>query len=49
MLKIDVQIDKFMNYCQSKNLSRKTISSYEQALRLFARYLEDNVKFTYSH
>ena len=46
MEKIDIQIDEFMNYCQSKNLSRKTMSSYEQALKLFARYLEDNVKIT---
>ena len=35
-----------MNYCQSKNLSRKTMTSYKQTLRLFARYLEDNVKIT---
>jgi len=46
MGKIDMQIDEFINYCQSKNLSRKTMASYEQALRLFARYLEDNVKIT---
>lgn len=46
MLKIDIQIDEFMNYCQSKDLARKTMASYEQALKLFARYLEDNVKIT---
>jgi len=33
MLKIDIQIDDFMNFCQSKNLSRKTMASYEQTLR----------------
>ncbi|MBU3098711.1 MULTISPECIES: tyrosine-type recombinase/integrase [Clostridium] len=44
MEKIDMQIDEFMNYCQSKNLSRKTLMSYEQTLRLFARYLLDTVK-----
>jgi len=44
--KIDIQIDDFMNYCQSKNLSRKTTKSYEQSLRLFARYLESNEKIT---
>lgn len=46
MKKIDIQIDDFMNYCQSKNLSRKTTKSYEQSLRLFARYLEDKIKIT---
>jgi len=46
MEKIDIQIDEFMNYCQSKGLARKTMSSYEQALKLFARYLSDNVKIT---
>lgn len=46
MEKIDIQIDEFINYSQSKNLSRKTMASYEQTLRLFARYLEDNVKIT---
>ncbi|MCB2340868.1 tyrosine-type recombinase/integrase [Clostridium estertheticum] len=46
MEKIDIQIDQFMNYCQSKNLSRKTLMSYEQTLKLFARYLFDNLKIT---
>ena len=34
MEKIDMQIDEFINYCQSKNLLRKIMASYEQALRL---------------
>lgn len=46
MFKIDIQIDEFMNYCQSKNLSKKTMASYEQTLRLFARYLEDVLRIT---
>ena len=37
---IDYDIDDFMNYCEVKNLSKKTISSYEQTLRLFAMYLK---------
>ena len=41
-----MQIDEFMYYCQSKNLSRKTMKSYEQTLRLFSRYLEDIGKIT---
>ncbi|WP_326493069.1 site-specific integrase [Clostridium estertheticum] len=31
---------KLMNYCQSKNLSQKTMMSYEQTLRLFSKYLQ---------
>ena len=41
--KIDLEIDDFINYCDYKNLSTKTIGSYEQTLRLFIRYLQDNI------
>lgn len=41
MEKIDMQIADFMIYCQSKNLSKKTMLSYEQTLRLFATYLSN--------
>lgn len=41
MEKIDLQIDEFMIYCQSKNLSKKTMVSYEQTLKLLAKYLEN--------
>ena len=41
MEKIDYEIDDFIDYCTSKNLSTKTIGSYEQTLRLFIRYLRD--------
>lgn len=50
--KIDKQIDEFMIYCESKNLSKKTMMSYEQTLRLFNKYLleekqiEDITKIT---
>ena len=46
MEQIDYDIDDFMTYCEVKNLSKKTISSYEQTLRLFAMFLkrECNVK-----
>lgn len=46
MEQIDYDIDDFITYCEVKNLSKKTISSYEQTLRLFAIYLkrECNVK-----
>lgn len=41
MFKIDLEVDDFINYCDYKNLSIKTIASYEQTLRLFIRYLKD--------
>ncbi len=30
MIKFDYEIDDFMIYCTSKNLSKKTMRSYEQ-------------------
>ncbi|GAA0723691.1 hypothetical protein GCM10008905_16620 [Clostridium malenominatum] len=39
---IHYAIDDFMIYCKQKDLRKKTISSYESTLRLFARYTEDN-------
>ena len=41
MEKIDLEVDDFINYCDYKNLSVKTIGSYEQTLRLFIRYLQE--------
>jgi len=35
-----------MLYCDSKNLSRKTLASYEQTLKLFGLYLEKEIKVT---
>lgn len=46
MKKIDLEIDDFINYCDYKNLSTKTIGSYEQTLRLFIRYLQDECNIT---
>lgn len=48
MEKIDLEIDDFINYCDYKGLSKKSMSSYEQTLRLFARYLQDNCEITKS-
>ena len=31
----------FMDYCHSKQLRPKTLGSYEQTLKLFARWLEE--------
>lgn len=44
MLQIDYDIDDFLTYCEVKNLSIKTIASYEQTLRLFAQYLKQEFK-----
>ena len=41
MFQIDYDIDDFITYCEVKNLSAKTIKSYEQTLRLFAMYLKN--------
>lgn len=38
--KIFLQMEDFLSYCQSKGLSQKTIFSYDQTLKLFAKYLE---------
>ncbi|OAB44169.1 tyrosine-type recombinase/integrase [Paenibacillus glacialis] len=41
MTDLEFQLDNFMLYCSSKNLSRKTLASYEQTLKLFIKYLKD--------
>lgn len=41
---MDYQIDSFMLYCDSKHLSKKTLASYEQTLKLFALYLKNEFK-----
>ncbi|MFD2681186.1 tyrosine-type recombinase/integrase [Bacillus seohaeanensis] len=41
MTEIELQIDSFMLYCDSKHLSKKTLSSYEQTIKLFANFLHD--------
>lgn len=43
---IEFQIDNYMLYCDSKNLTRKTKASYEQSLRLFSAYLRNNHNVT---
>ncbi len=43
---MDIQIDSFMMYCESKNLTKKTMASYEQTLRLFATYLKNEFNIT---
>ena len=35
--------DEFMLYCRSAQLREKTMSSYEQTLHLFGRWLSDEL------
>ncbi|MEK5255940.1 site-specific integrase [Paenibacillus sp. FSL F4-0125] len=44
MTDFEFQVDNFMLFCSSKNLSRKTMASYEQALKLFGHYLKQHFK-----
>ena len=39
-----LEIDRYMLDCSAKGLSPKTLKSYEQSLKLFARYLVDEFK-----
>ena len=36
--------DEFMLYCRNPQLREKTMSSYEQTLHLFGRWLSDELK-----
>ena len=38
---LENRISEFLIVCTNKGLSRKTIGSYEQVLRIFERYLRD--------
>lgn len=42
----EVQIENYLLACTSKNLSKKTLASYEQTLRLFAAFLKDELGVT---
>ncbi len=41
MTDFEFQIDNFMLYCSSRNLAKKTMRSYEQTLKFFGVYLQD--------
>ncbi|PEL63777.1 tyrosine-type recombinase/integrase [Bacillus wiedmannii] len=41
LTELEFHLEDFLVYCQSKNLSRKTLSSYEQSLKLFILYLKN--------
>ncbi len=42
-MSINRMIDEFMYYCQSKQLRSKTMLSYEQSLKLLARWLNEQL------
>ncbi|MDN4493354.1 tyrosine-type recombinase/integrase [Ureibacillus aquaedulcis] len=41
LTELEFYLEDFLIYCQSRNLSNKTISSYEQSLKLFIVYLKN--------
>jgi len=41
----DIIVD-YLEYCDYKNLSLKTIKSYHQTLMLFSKYLEEEKQIT---
>lgn len=43
----DFYIGEYMYYCQSRKLRPKTLSSYEQTLRLFERWVQEQESITY--
>ena len=43
-LDFDWQINEFMVYCRSIQLREKSMSSYEQALRLFERWCAEQLR-----
>lgn len=43
-LNFDFQLDEFMLFCRSRQLREKTMISYEQSLRLFARWCAEQLQ-----
>jgi integrase/recombinase XerD len=43
---LEYVLDDYLLNCNLRNLSSKTIKSYDQSLKLFAKYLEENFKIT---
>ncbi|MFB5576644.1 MULTISPECIES: tyrosine-type recombinase/integrase [Bacillus cereus group] len=46
MNNFQMNVENFLLHCDAKHLSRKTIRSYDQTLKLFASYLERELKIT---
>ena len=45
-MSFDWQIDEFMVFCRSRQLREKTMISYEQTLRLFQRWCEEQMRIS---
>lgn len=45
-MSFEFQLDEFMIFCRSRQLREKTMNSYEQCLRLFARWCEESMNIT---
>ena len=43
---INFYLGDFMEYCTLKDLSRKTLNSYESTLKLFIKYLKEEKNIT---
>jgi integrase/recombinase XerD len=41
---LEYTVEEYLTACDMKNLSKKTIKSYDQSLKLFAKYVQDNCK-----
>ncbi|WP_315112990.1 tyrosine-type recombinase/integrase [Clostridium intestinale] len=41
---LEYTVEEYLSACDMKNLSKKTLKSYDQTLRLFIKYLEENYK-----
>jgi integrase/recombinase XerD len=41
LMTLESVLEEFMINCSNKNLTRKTMRSYEQTLKLFFKYLEE--------
>lgn len=44
LLNFEEAINDFMIYCTNKDLTKKTMKSYESTLKLFSKYMEDDKK-----
>ena len=44
IISFDDAINDFMIYCTNKDLTKKTLKSYESTLKLFEKYMENDKK-----
>jgi integrase/recombinase XerD len=46
LMSLENALEEFMIYCTNKDLTKKTMRSYEQTLKLFFKYLEEELNVT---